>query len=109
MLGMIDKILNKQDVLNTGMEPLVVASIASTLVGAGTAAYSATKKPKTPNMNNETPDMGSNNQLQETLDTNNITKQKARQTAKKGVSSYRIPLQAKSTGINVSGGSGLKI
>lgn len=92
----------------TGAEALIISS----LISAGTALAAATNKPDIPKPPKQ-PDqiVGVQDQASsaKTLEEDPTQMQSARKVARQGAAAYRIPLQAKSTGINTGGGSGLNI
>lgn len=89
----------------TGAEALVISS----LVSAGTALATGLNKPKIPKAPVQTTGVQPETQSVQTLQEDNVQKQSARQTARKGAAAYRIPLQAQSTGVKTGGGTGLNI
>ena len=105
----IQILLDKQDKM---FDPMTAAVLISAGVSAGTAIYQAKNQPKMPKAPKQ-PDqiVGIESQVQgtKTLEEDQVQKQSARQTARKGAAAYRIPLEAKSTGVKTGGGTGLNI
>ena len=102
-------VIEQSDKLYSGAE---TAMAVAALVSAGTAVYSATQKPKMPSMPKQPEQIvgvEAQQQAVKTLEEDQVQKASARQTARKGAQAYRIPLEAKSTGVTTGGGTGLNI
>ena len=106
----LEKFMNMgpQGNLNTGVE---TAMAIGALASAGTAIYSATNQPKIPKPPKQADIISAPQDAVagKTLEEDTTSKVNARKTARKGTKALRIPLQAKSTGVATSGGSGLNI
>lgn len=94
--------------LHTGAEAIVIGG----LISAGSAVYAAKNQPKIPTAPKQ-PEMQTGQvaetQSTKTLEEDGTKKVSARKTARKGAAAYRIPLESKSAGASISGGSGLTI
>lgn len=112
MFNRLQRILDKRDKLHTGLEPIIIASLVGAAGAAASSAITSSMKPNIPKPPKQ-PDqiVGIESQAQTTtnLEEDQVGKTNARRTARKGAAAYRIPLQAKSTGVASSGGSGLNI
>lgn len=89
-----------------GLEAILLSTLVSGALSIGAAAMSKPKIPKAPV---QTTGLEPELQAAQTLEEDNVQKQSSRQVARKGAAAYRIPLQAKSTGVATGSGSGLNI
>jgi len=97
----------EHNVYQTGVEAVLAISA---LASAGAGVYSATHKPKIPEIKPIDTTVNVQNQTSaQTLKDQTVSTQNKRQTARKGTKKLLIPLEAKKTGLTTTGGTGLNI